>query len=115
MEGSLALAEMLSCNRSLTELTIWCCHIPEVGLREIARGLLQNTSLETLWVDDLDWFSTPRGWFNTQRKTFLEAEMERLKRSGNFTPQRPRRLEIKILYYTTTDQSRNSWDNVFAL
>ena len=115
MEGSLVLAEMLSCNRSLTELAIWCCHIPEVGLREIARGLLQNTSLETLWVDDLDWFSTPRGWFNTQRKTFLEAEMERLKRSGNFTPQRPRRLEIKILYYTTTDQSRNSWDNVFAL
>ena len=101
MEGSLALAEMLSCNKSLTELTIWCCRIPEVGLRQIARGLLQNTSLQTLWVDDLDWFSTQRDLFNTQRKTFLEAEMERLKR--NFIPQSLHRLEIKILYYIKTD------------
>ena len=101
MEGSLALAEMLSCNKSLTELTIWCCRIPEVGLREIARGLLQNTSLQTLWVDDLDWFSTQRDLFNTQHKTFLEAEMERLKR--NFIPQSLRRLEIKILCYIKTD------------
>ena len=99
MGGSLALAEMLSRNKSLTELTIWCCRIPEVGLRQIARGLLQNTSLQTLWVDDLNWFSTQRDLFNTQRKTFLEAEMERLKRSGNFIPQSSRRLEIKILYY----------------
>ena len=103
MEGSLALAEMLSRNKSLTELTIWCCRIPEVGLRKIARGLLQNTSLHTLWVDDLDWFGTQRGLFNTQRKTFLEAEMERLKTSGNFIPQSLRRLEIKILYYIKTD------------
>ena len=69
----------------------------------MARGLLQNTSLETLWVDDLNWFSIPRGWFNTQRKMFLEAEMERLKRSGHFIPQRLRKLEIKILCYIKTD------------
>ena len=99
MEGSLALAEMLSCNKSLTVLTIWCCRIPEVGLWEIARKLFQNTTLQTLLVDDLDWFSTPRSLFNTQRKTFLEAAMERLKRSGNFRPQRLKRLEIKILCY----------------
>ena len=81
MEGSVALAEMLSCNKSLTELNLGWCDLPEAGLREIARGLLQNTSLQTLNL-----------W---SQKTFLEAEIERLKKSGNFTPQSSSRLEIK--------------------
>ena len=80
MEGSVALAEMLSCNKSLTELNLGWCDIPEAGLREIARGLLQNTSLQTI---------------NLEQKAFLEAEIERLKKSGNFTPQSSSRLEIK--------------------
>ena len=85
MEGLVALAEMLSCNKSLTELDLgWCDDIPEAGLREIARGLLQNTTLQTL-----------RLW--PPQETFLEAEMERLKKSGNFTPQSSSRLEIKTL------------------
>ena len=84
MEGSVALAEMLSCNKSLTELDLEWCDIPEGGLREIARGLLQNTSLQTLNL------------WPTEQKTFLEAEMERLKKSGNFTSQSSSRLEIKI-------------------
>ena len=83
MEGSVALAGMLSCNKSLTELNLRSCDIPKAGLREIARGLLQNTSLRTL-----------RLW-STERKAFLEAEIERLKKSGNFTPQSSSRLEIK--------------------
>ena len=82
MEGSVALAEMLSCNKSMTELNLWSFDIPEGGLREIARGLLQNNSLRTLTLSPQD-------------KTFLEAEMERLKKSGNFTPQSLCRLEIK--------------------
>ena len=49
MEGSVALAEMLSCNKSLTELTLRYI-IPDPCLREIARGLLHNTSLQTLQV-----------------------------------------------------------------
>ena len=81
MEGSVAVAEML-CNKSLTELNLEWCDIPEVGLREIARGLLQNTSLQTLNLWPLE-------------KLFLEAEMERLRKSGNFTPQSSSRLEIK--------------------
>jgi len=72
--SSAALAEMLSCNKSLIELTIGNCGIPEAGLTEIAKGLLQNTSLQTLKID--------------KGKTFLEAEIERVKRSGNFTLQR---------------------------
>ena len=84
-EGSVALVEMLSCNKSLTELNLRWCGIPEAGLREIARGLLQNTSLQTLNV------------WSTEQKAFLEAEMERLKKSGNFTPQSSSRLEIKSL------------------
>ena len=83
MEGSVALAEMLSCNKSLTELNLRGYDIPEGGLREIARGLLQNTSLQTLNL------------WSTEQKAFLEAEMERLKKSGNFTPQSSCRLEIK--------------------
>ena len=83
MEGSVALAEMLSCNKSLTELNLWGCDIPEGGLREIARGLLQNTSLQTLNL------------WPSQQKEFLEEEIERLKKSGNFTPQSSNRLEIK--------------------
>ena len=82
MEGSVALAEMLSCNKSLTELNLERCDLPEAGLREIARGLLQNNSLRTLTLSPRD-------------KTFLEAEIERLKKSGNFTPQSSSRLEIK--------------------
>ena len=80
MEGSVALAEMLSCNKSLTELSLGGCLIPEAGLREIARGLLQNITLQTLTL-----------WFQKQ-KTFLEAEIERLKKSGIFSSSR---LEIK--------------------
>ena len=83
MEGSVALAEMLSCNKSLTELYLSECDLPEAGLREIARGLLQNTTLQTLTL-----WSPPQ-------KTFLEAEIERLKKSGNITPQSSSRLEIK--------------------
>ena len=48
MEGSAALAEMLSCNKTLIEMTLRECDIPEAGLREIARGLLHNSSLQTL-------------------------------------------------------------------
>ena len=80
MEWSVALAEMLSCNKSLTELSLGLYDIPEDGLREIARGLLQNTTLQTLTL-----------WLPKQ-KTFLEAEIERLKKSGVFSSNR---LEIK--------------------
>ena len=82
-EGSLALAEMLLCNQSLTELTLRWYNIPDPGLSEIARGLLHNTSLQILKVRD------------TSYKTFLEAEMERLKRSENFASQNSRQLTIK--------------------
>ena len=77
---SVALAEMLSCNKSLSELSLWWCHIPEAGLRQIAKGLLQNTSLQIVWIG------------NTQQKTFLETEIMRLKSSG---PQISKKLEIK--------------------
>ena len=83
MEGSVALTEMLSCNKSLTELNLERCTILEAGLREIARGLLQNTSLQTLTL------------WSPQDKTFLEAEIEKLKKSGLFTPESSSRLEIK--------------------
>ena len=86
MEGSEALAEMLSCNKSLTELNLWWCDIPEAGLREIARGMLQNTTLQTLQL------------WSPEEKRFLEAEIERLKKSGNFTPQNSSKLEIKTKY-----------------
>ena len=76
MEGSLALAEMLSCNKSLTELTIWCCRIPEAELREIARGLFHNTSLQTLRLGG-----------NDPNRTVIETEIKRLNRSGNVTSQ----------------------------
>ena len=82
IEGSVALAEMLSCNKSLTELNLRWCDIPEAGLREIARGLLQN-SLRTLTL------------YSLEGKAFLEAEIEKLKKSENFTPQSLSRLEIK--------------------
>ena len=85
MEGSVALAEMLSCNKSLTELNFECFDIPEAGLREIARALLQNTTLQTLTL------------WSTKYKTILKAEIERLKKSGNFTPQRSSRLEMIIV------------------
>ena len=75
MEGSLAAAEMLSCNKSLTELNLRGCDIPEAGLTEIARGLLQNTTLQTL------------KFLNPHYKTFLEAEIERLKRSEIISPE----------------------------
>ena len=80
---SAALADMLSCNKSLTKLNLELCHISVDGLREIARGLLQNTTLQTLTL------------WPPQHKTFLEAEIERLKKSGKFTPQSSSRLEIK--------------------
>ena len=44
MEGLVALAEMLSRNKSLLELNLACHDIPEAGLKGITRGLLQNTS-----------------------------------------------------------------------
>ena len=74
---SVALANMLSCNKSMIELSLWWCHIPKAGLREIARGLLQNTSLQIVWIG------------NTQHKTFLEAEIM----TGEL--QSSRKLEIK--------------------
>ena len=48
VEESVALAEMLSCNKTLTELNLRGCDIPEAGLREIDKGLLQNTTLTLL-------------------------------------------------------------------
>ena len=84
LKVSVALAEMLSCNKSLTELNLRGCAILEAGLREIARGLLKNTTLQTLKLDPSE-----------QKKTFLEAEIEKLKRSGNFTLQNSSRLEFK--------------------
>ena len=83
MEESVALAKMLSCNKSLTELNLQDCDIPEAGLREIARGLLQNTTLQALEVEEV---------------TILEAEIERLERSGKFTPQGLSRHEIMSLW-----------------
>ena len=91
MKGSVALAEMLSCNKSLTELNLAWCDIPKAGLREIARGLLQNNTLKTLTL------------WSSHQKTFLEAEMERLKKSGNFTPQSSSRLEIKTAWHGGDD------------
>ena len=86
MEGSVALAGMLSCNKSLTELNLGWCDIPEGGLREIARGLLQNTSLKTLILRP------------TEQMTILEGEMERLKGSENFTSQSWSRLLINMAW-----------------
>ena len=80
MEGLVALAEMLSCNKSLSELNLGRCHIPKAGLTKIARGLLQNTTLQTLKLWPLQ---------------HLEAEMERLKRSENLKPQGSSKLEIE--------------------
>ena len=68
IEGSVALAEMLTCNKSLTELNLRRCDIPEDGLREIARGLLQSTTLQTLKL------------WSPQQSTLLEAEIERITR-----------------------------------
>ena len=96
MKGSVALAEMLSCNKSLTELNLCWCYSPEAGLREIARGLLQNTTLQTLTL-------------SSRHKTFLEAEIEKLKKSGLFTPESLSRLEIK------TDTCSHFLHNVFLL
>ena len=95
LESSSALAEMLSCNKSLTELDIRYCGIPQAGLTELARGLLQNTSLQTLKIDEAD-YTTP-----TRRKTFLEAEIERLKRSGHFTSQMSIEIKAWPLYYVS--------------
>ena len=83
MEGSVALAEMLSCNKSLTELNLGWCNIPEARLREIARGLLQNTSLQTLIL------------WSTEQKAFLDAEMENSRKVE--TSQSLSRLEIESL------------------
>ena len=43
IEGSVALAEMLACNKPLTELNLRGCDIPEAGLREIATADTQVT------------------------------------------------------------------------
>ena len=43
IEGSVALAEMLACNKPLTELNLTGCDIPEAGLREIATADTQVT------------------------------------------------------------------------
>ena len=85
VEGAVALAKMLSCNKSLTELNLVYCYIPAAGLREIAGGLLQNTTLQTLEL------------WSSQEKSFLEAEIERLKKIGNFTPWSLSKLEIKTM------------------
>ena len=45
VEGSVALAEM-SHNTLLTESNLRYCVIPEVGLREVARGLLHNKTIK---------------------------------------------------------------------
>ena len=82
MEGSVALGEMLSSNKSLTELNLWWCDIPEGGVTVLARGLLQNTSLQTLIL------------WSTEKKTFLKAEIKRLKESENITHQSSSRLDI---------------------
>ena len=82
LESSSALAEMLSCNKSLTELDIGYCGIPEAGLTEIARRILvlQSTSLRTLncKIDDVPYTIPPH------RKTFISAKIETLKISGNY-------------------------------
>ena len=83
MDESVALAKILSCNKSLTELNLVWCDIPEAGLGKIARGLLQNTTLKTLTL------------WPEQQMIFLESEIARLMRSGNFTSQSSSRLEIK--------------------
>jgi len=84
MEGSVALAEMLLCNKSLIELNLrWYLFITRAGFREMARGLLQNITLQTLTL----WLA--------EEKTILETEIEWLKKSGNFTHQSSSRLEIK--------------------
>ena len=72
MEGSEALAEMLSYNKSLTELNI--C-FTEAEIRVIMRGLLQNTTLETIVVQLMD-------------KQLLEEELKRLQASGHFDTSR---------------------------
>lgn len=48
MEGSVSLAEMMSCNKSLTEFSLLDCLIPEAGLRKIGGGLLPNTAVKNL-------------------------------------------------------------------
>ena len=39
---------MMSCNKSLTELSLQDCLIPEAGLRKIGGGLLHNTAVKNL-------------------------------------------------------------------
>lgn len=68
MEGSTALAEMLSHNKSLTALSVGSCHIPAAGFSKIARGLLQHTSVQTLEIEYTN-------------RTILEAELETLNTS----------------------------------
>ena len=81
-----ALVEMLSCNKSLTELSLGC-NIPKTESTEIARGLLQNASLQSLYVG---------GLYDSKSKKSLVAEIERLKTSENIAPQQSsRKLEIK--------------------
>ena len=46
VEGSVALAETLSYNKSVTELNLQWYQIPEAGPRQIARGLLHSTFLK---------------------------------------------------------------------
>ena len=43
---------MLSCNKSLIELTVRQSVIHDAGLPELAKGLLQNTSLQILNIDE---------------------------------------------------------------
>ena len=69
--------------QQVTDLNLGWCDIAKAGFREIAKGLLQNTSLKTLTL-----------WPPLQ-KTTLEAEVKRLKRTELFTPQSSSRLEIK--------------------
>ena len=71
MKGSEALGKLLSCNKSLTELNLWWCDIPQAGLKELARGLFQNTTLQTLKLQ------------SSKEKSFLETWIERLKSGYN--------------------------------
>ena len=71
MKGSEALGKLLSYNKSLTELNLWWCDIPQAGLKELARGLFQNTTLQTLKLQ------------SSKEKSFLETWIERLKSGYN--------------------------------
>ena len=65
--------------------------IPEAGLRQIAKELLQNTSLEILKL------------LNLQYKTFIEAEIKSLNRS-NIMMHRTVRLSGDTDHYNISEE-----------